>query len=83
MIAGPMPRYAACAMSMSAATLSCSIARWVSVPGPDEPYESLPLLALAYAMNSASVFTGSDGGTTSTLGVPPTIAIGVKSFTAS
>ena len=34
-------------------------------------------------MNCASVFTGSDGGTTSTFGVPPTIAIGVKSLTAS
>jgi hypothetical protein len=66
---------------MSAATLSCSIARWVSVPGPPSRTESLPLLAFAYAMNSGSVLTGSDGGTTSTFGVPPTMAIGVKSFT--
>ena len=39
-------------MSRSAATLSCSIARCVSVPGPDEPYESLPGFALTYATNS-------------------------------
>ena len=53
------------------------------MPGPAEPYDSLPLFAFAYAMNSASVFAGTDGGTTSTFGVPPTIAIGVKSLTAS
>ena len=51
--------------------------------GPDDPYDSLPGLAFAYAMNSRNVVTGSDGETTRTFGVPPTIAIGVKSRTAS
>ena len=43
----------------------------------------MPGFAFTYAMNSVSVFAGTDGGTTRTFGVPPTIAIGVKSFTAS
>ena len=46
MIAGPMPRYGTCTRSRSAATFNCSIARWVSVPGPAEPYESLPAIRL-------------------------------------
>ena len=68
---------------MSVATLNCSIARCVSVPGPDDPYESFPGFAFAYWTNSRSELTGSDGGTTRIFGVPPTIAIGVKSLTAS
>ena len=41
---------------------------WLVVATPAEPMLILPGLALAYAMNSATVFTGSDGWTTITLG---------------
>ena len=84
MNAGPMPRYAMCVMSgRLAASLNCSIARCVSVPGPAEPYASFSGVARAQVTKSRNVDTGTVSGTMKTFGVPPTIAIGVKSLIAS
>ena len=51
------------------------------VPLPDDAKVILPGLALAWAMNSATVRTGSDGGTTMMLASCMMLAIGVVSRT--
>ena len=53
-------------MSVPVCALNSSVPRCGRLPLPAEPYESLPGFAFAYAMSSGTLFTGSDGCTTST-----------------
>src|SRR5215831_18305697 len=71
--AAPMPRYGTCVISMPAASLIISPARWGAVPTPADAKLSLPGLALAQAMNSENVFTGSVNDATITAGEEPTM----------
>ncbi|RYY93548.1 MAG: hypothetical protein EOO24_26570, partial [Comamonadaceae bacterium] len=57
--------------------------RWMLLPLPDEPMFSLPGLPLASAVSSATLFTGTEGLTTSTLGTAPTLAMGMKALRVS
>ena len=54
-------------MSVLVIDLKSSAARWPALPAPDDPYVSLPGCARASAINSCTVFTGTDIFTTSTL----------------
>ena len=62
-----------------ASDLNNSPVRWVIAPTPEEPYESLPGFALAYAISSPSVLTGSEGCTAIVSDVSPRSPIGSKS----
>ena len=55
----------------------------MKLPTPPEAYCSLPGCFLASAMNSASVFAGSSGLTTSTFGAEARNAIGAKDLIGS
>src|SRR6185437_8932278 len=82
-IAGAAPLYGTCTMSTPASTLNSSPARWPALPMLPEPNDNLPGCAFAYAINSLTECTGSEGLTTSTFGVIATSVIGAKSFCAS
>src|SRR5215468_10566444 len=66
--AGAAPRYGTWVSSMPATRLNNSPARCGPVPRPGEAKVSLPELALACAMNSATVFAGELFGTTTAVG---------------
>src|SRR6267378_731990 len=70
-------------MSTCAMYLNSSAARCCDVPTPAWPYESLPGCALASATSSATVLTGSSGGTASTFAAMNTCEIGAKSLRGS
>ena len=53
------------------------------VPAPDEAKESLPGCALASAISSGTVFTGSSSRTISMLGTDHSMATAVKSLSTS
>ena len=60
-IAPAAPRYGTCTMSTPAVSLNSSPAMWMPVPTPAEAKFSLPGLALACAISSGMVLTGSVG----------------------
>ena len=62
--AGPVPRYGTCSISMPAICMNSAPERCDAEPTPDEPKLSLPGLALAWAISSAVLRTGSAGLTT-------------------
>ena len=66
-------------MSMPVIILNNSPATCGGVPLPDDAIESLPGLALAYAMNSGTVLAGTDGFTTIMWGSRLMAAIGAMS----
>ena len=68
---------------MPARRLRSSMARWESVPLPDDECVSLSGFAFAYATSSGSVFAGTDGWTTRSSGRSATSAIGSKSLSVS
>ena len=70
-------------MSKPTRLLNSSAARWVGAPTPDEPYCSLPELALQKANSSAGVRGGSLGLSTITTSLVATRLIGMKSATGS
>ena len=53
------------------------------MPPPAEPKLIFPGFAFAYAISSASVFTGSDGCTASTSGTLTTVVMSARSFFGS
>ena len=74
-------------MKMPVRDLNSSPARWIEVPLPLEAMLSLPGLAFAYLMKSATVLMPSalarSAFITITLGTPATSVIGAKSFCGS
>jgi len=66
-------------MSTPARLLNSAPRRCGGVPS-DAPKLSFPGLAFTWAINSATVFTGSDAGTTITCGSSETSATGAKAF---
>jgi hypothetical protein len=72
-----------CVILTCARWLNNSSARWVELPTPDDPNESVPGFSLASAINSFTVFTPASGLTTSTVGVEVRSATGSKSFMMS
>src|SRR5438445_13855575 len=77
--AGALPRYCTWTTSIPAITLNNSPARWLEVPAPGDSTLILPGLALAYAISSGIVLTGSDGCTVTTLGTRRMLATGAMS----
>ena len=65
---------------MPAAALSISPVRWADEFGPADPNVSLPGPLFASAIRSASVLTGGDERTTSTVGEVATMLRIEKSF---
>ena len=82
-IAGAPPLYGTWTMSTFASDLKSSPARCPALPLLPDANESLPGLAFARAINSATEFAGTDGLSTSTFGVTATSVTGAKSFSAS
>ncbi|MNT99502.1 hypothetical protein D3C72_2423640 [compost metagenome] len=70
-------------MRTPAMALKSSPARWVPPPVPDELKESFPGFCFAYAINSLTVFTGSEALTTSTMGNTAAMPTGTKSLVMS
>ena len=70
-------------MSIFASTLNNSPDRCGLVPRPAEPKVMVPGFALASAMNSFTVFAGTDGCTVRMFGDSTTSEIGAKSRSAS
>ena len=68
---------------MPACELKVSIARCTAVPSPDDPYVTVPGLALAIATNSASVFAGTWLPTRNSTGCVPISVTCVKSRSGS
>src|SRR5262249_23099527 len=81
--AGPAPRYGTCSISIRAMRLNSSPERWTEVPGPEEANVTLPLLALAKAMNSATERAGEVIGTAMILVYSHSSDTGARSSTAS
>src|ERR1700722_16871097 len=81
--AGGPPLYGTWTMSIPAMLLSILPARCGTAPVPVEANDSLPGLALAYAISSGMVLNGSAGLVTSTNGTWQSSAIGTKSATGS
>ncbi len=77
--AGAAPRYGTWIMFTPAIILNSSPATWGRVPMPGEAMLSLPLFALAWAMNPDSVVAGTDGCVTMTNGSRLTPATGAIS----
>jgi hypothetical protein len=77
--AGPVPLYGTWAMSMPVLKRNSSPDMCTDWPRPDDANDSLPGLAFASATSSATVFAGTAGFTTSTLGLEITEVIGVIS----
>src|SRR5437763_16170062 len=67
--AGPEPLYGTCTIGQPVIDLKSSPERCTDVPLPEDARFTLPGLALHQVMNSATVFGGSDAGTTITFGV--------------
>ena len=65
LVASGMPLYATCTISIPAACLNTSPAKWVPLPTPAEARLSWPGFDLARAMSSFIDFAASVGGTTS------------------
>ena len=82
-IAGPTPLYGTCPTSMPVMDFRSSIERCRLLPTPADAKLILPGLALAAAMNSASVLNGCEGCTTSTFGSETSCVIGVRSRNTS
>lgn len=81
--AGPLPLYGTCVSFTWVTTWNSSPVRWVLLPVPADAISTLPGFALASAMNSVAVRTGSEGWTTSISGTIDTSDVGVKSRTGS
>ena len=80
---GPPPLYGTCTIFTPVRLLKYSPARCAADPLPEEEYASWPGRALANAMYSLTVFTGTDGCTTRMCGVVASCVIAAKSFTRS
>ena len=70
-------------VSMPAIVLNNSAIRWLLLPLPYEPNASAPGLALASAIRSAALFTGTSLLATSKVGADVTKATGTKSRSGS
>ncbi len=68
---------------MPVSTLSSSAERCVPVATPEEPNDSASGFASASSISSLTLFTPTEGCTTSSIGVVDTSAIGAKSLTKS
>src|SRR3954470_25068649 len=73
-----VPLYGTCTMSIVARCLNISPIMCGGVPKPGEAKLILPGLALAWAINSATEFTGSFGSVTRRLVLVENNAIGAK-----
>ena len=67
-------------MNVPVRLLNSSPVRWIEVPLPLEAMLSWPGRVFAYAMNSATLLTGSEGWTTITFGTAATLVTGTKSL---
>ena len=83
MIAGAMPLYGTCTMSIWVSNFSHSPAKCWGLAAPAEPNVSDPGFAFAYAIYSFTDLTGTDGCTTSASGLTVASVIGAKSLTGS
>jgi hypothetical protein len=70
-------------MGVPVALAIISAMRWPGVPMPWVAWLRPPGFDLPYAISSATVFAGLDGGTTITLAIEPRMVTGVKSFCGS
>ncbi len=77
--AGALPLYGTWDICTPVIDLNISPERWIELPAPEDAKLSLPGLILPYAMSSCTVFTGSAGFTTRTLGTDAIIVTGAKS----
>ena len=59
--AGPAPLYGTCTSFVPVICWNSTPARWFALPLPEEPKVTSPGRDRASAMNSFSVFTGTDG----------------------
>ena len=66
--AGAEPRYGTCCIFTPVIAMNSSPERWMVVPLPADAKLTLPGLALAYSMNSATVLAGTEGCTSMTFG---------------
>lgn len=80
---GPAPLYGTCTISMRAAELSISPARWVTIPMPAEPKLSCLGRAFASAIRSFTDRTGTEGCANIRKGAVANNETGEKSFTGS
>ena len=84
MIAGPMPRYATCCDVEVGRDLQLLHREVRERARAGRTVRQLALVRLRVGDEFAAASSPArEGGTTSTFGVPPTIATGVKSLTAS
>src|SRR6476659_6489761 len=81
--AGPVPLYGIWFILTPAMLAKSSVARWITLPCPDEAKFTWPGLLFASAMSSFVLFTGNDGRTTTTKGPWDIWMIGVMSATGS
>src|SRR5829696_3337408 len=82
-VAGALPLYGTWSISTPVIDLNNSPARWPGAPAPLEENVSAPRLAFASAINSLTVFAGTEGCSASTFGTVATAVIGAKSFCTS
>ena len=82
-MAGVAPLYGTCTSCNPAMLFNSSPDKCEEVPRPPDPKFNVPGVALAYAMNCWTDWTGSDGCTTKIFGERDNSEIGVKSFCGS
>src|SRR5690349_12599626 len=75
--------YGTCSSVVPVSTARLAPAKCACVPTPEEPYDTLPGLARAYAISSFSDFVGNDGCEAITSVVRHRAAIGVRSMFGS
>ena len=81
--AGPVPLYGMWFILTPAMLSKSSVARWITLPCPEEAKLTWPGFDFASAMSSLMFFTGSEGFTTTSSGPCESWMIGVMSATGS